>query len=335
MLSILALSILACDTGCPSGQSCQATTPPSTKPATVDLAAVDAYMQKDFWGNADGGIGPDLGAGGTEVHDGIYTVVSRRSDNQYNAVGFVIARDGTANVSGAVAPPADNEETWCASRGFSWPQFLAGGTNPPTVSWAILPMVDSEPAQAKCNGAPIRLQGTFDPANGNEYPLDTSPTKAGVKRLLVESCMPGTGPADCPATADGIPDVSGNRALTLRPGVYSLVSSGLVEPTTPGPDTNISGSATLFVRPAADATKPWTVETYCYDDNFRWPRVFSNLIPGAQPGVAFWDAEFTVTPKVSGAGAPEMAPAVVTCPAAQPIRADYCFTTDSAVPCPH
>lgn len=333
MLSVTLLSMLACDTGCPAGQTCQA--PAAPTPAAVDLAGVDAFMQKDFWGTTDGGIGPDLGAGATEVHDGIYGVVARPSNAPYSAIGFVMARDGVANVPNVVPPPADNEETWCASRGFSWPQFLGAGPNPATVSWAVMPMSDNEPAQAKCNGAPIRLQGTFDPVTGAEYPLDTSPTKAGVKRFLVESCATtGTG-ALCPAAAVGTPDTSGTRATSLRPGVYTLQSTGILEPTA-GPDTYISGTATLFIRPAADATKPWGVETYCFDDNFRWPRVRTGLIPGAQPGVAFWSSEFTVTPKVDGAGMPEAAPAVVaTCPASQPQRADYCFSADSAQPCPH
>lgn len=329
---LVLLSLIACDPTCPDGQSCKGACPEAAPPVAAagpDLAGVDSYMQGQFWG-ASSGMGPVEG-GVTETHDGIYGVVPRRSDNGFQSTGFLIARDGVNAPPSGIAPTTGNEETFCASRGFSWPQFLAGGTNPPFVSWTILPMVDDEPAQAKCNGAPIRLDGTFDKLNpATEYPLDTSPTGAGVKRAWVKSCTPGT---NCPAAADGVPDTSGARAKILLPGVYDLVSTGITVPTAPpGPDQMVSGTGTLFVRPSSDASKPWTIETYCYDDNFRWPRVTSPFVPNGVVG-SFVDATFTVTPKKTGAGAPMTAPAAPTCAAPQSHRADYCFTTDSAKPC--
>lgn len=331
-MTSLLLLLAACPT-CPTGTTCQAPCPPVVAPTTTgttDLTAVDAYMQNDFWA-ASGGIGPVLleSSGAAEVHDGIYTVVATNGQSGLPAVGFLMARDGIVpSPAFSVAPPANNEETYCASRGFAWPQFLAGGANPPVLSWTMMPMADAEPAQAKCNGAPIRLEGTFSPTSPfAEYALDSSPTKAGVKRVYVKAC---TGAA-CPPVTVGTPDTSGVRSTMLGVGVYSLASRGVRA--TPAPDSVVSGTGTLYVRRAADTTKPWTVETYCYDGTFRWPRVFTSTLPGGGTG-EFWDATFTVTPKVGAAGLPEVAPVTVSCPATQTNRADYCFTTDAAIPCP-
>ncbi len=330
------LSLLGCET-CPTGETCQAPCP-TCPTGAVDLAGVNTYVKDSFYSTDAGGWGAPISTGVTELHDGMYGVVARRTDNQYAAPGLLIARDGTPGAPGWIAPTTGNEETFCASRGFSWPQFLAGGTNPPMVTWTIVPYADIEPQQAACNGIPFRMDHTFDPANGNaEYPLDSSPTKAGVKRFHVRQCVTATGqPNTCPPLNAGVPDTSGTRATTLRPGVYVIESQGLLEPLTPGPDTYVTGSATVFVRAASDATKPWAVETYCYSDTFRWPRVKTTAIPGGLTGAAFWDTEFTVAPKVDGSGNPETAPATVaSCPAGQPVRMDYCFSTDPAVPCPN
>jgi len=329
----LLLTALACQT-CPEGQSCQAPCPVpapeegKTPAAAATLATVDEYMQSDFWADSSG-MGPG-GGGATETHDGIYIVMPRRSTDGFQSTGFLIARDGVSAPPTSIAPATGNEETFCASRTFSWPQFLGGGANPGVVSWTILPVTDAEPAQGKCNGAPVRLDGTFDPANpATEYPLDTSPTKAGVKRAWVKACTPG---ATCPAAADGVPDTSGARATILMPGVYDLKSMGVTAPAAGGADVTVSGTGTLYVRPTNVAGKPWTVETYCYDANFRWPRVNSPFVPNGGLGT-FRDAHFTVTPKVAAAGMPATAPAAPTCTGTQTQRADYCFTTDAAQPC--
>ncbi len=337
-MSPVLFMLVACDPDCnqciADGECIDAATCP---PTPVTGADVQAFMQKvvtapdtsGYYTQSGGAEAPAPTTSATENHDGNYGIIARGPTHR--GIGFLAASDMVNNPTPPGPPKGNNKEYFCASRSFAWPQFLGASASAGVVEWELYPISDLEPMYQACRGAPFNLDGTYDPTQPppQEYPLDTSPTGAGYQDFFVQRCELGSGGTypQCPAPAAGGGTViTGGRATTLRPGVYELSSSGI----NPGTGAITSGTGTLYVR--ATSNPLHALETYCFDDNFRWSRYnLNNWLPvGAMD---FREVTVRVVPK-STAGVPDNAPDAPTCPASgQKHRADYCFSTDPAQKC--
>ncbi len=334
------LLFTACTTDCK--EDCidkgQCIDPANCPPTTASAADVQKYMETvvpagstdGYWRNSSGTTEP-WPIGALENHDGTYDIVARRPD--HSGVGFVIASDGLP-LTATSTPKGNNEEYFCGSAGFSWPQFLGSTLASGVVEWTVMPMSDAEPLAFSCRGAPVHLDGTFNPATPPGTPdndMENTVSYAGSKSFFVQKCdingTPTSNPKACPAAAPG-PHVppTGGRAVNLLPGVYDLKSSAFDKATR----TSTVGQGTLHVRPVDTAANPnanFFLETYCVDANFGWPR-FNWLKHSTSAGTGLVEGSLTVTPVATSTAltaTPLAANQNVTCPGGS-VRYDYCYT---------